>query len=78
MVVCLNDLLLSTDTTAIRHAVKDGNVGKHNKDFVPAESQDTCIKRGINSHSMKCTVVWLESLPTALQQSGLDEGTNDQ
>ncbi len=27
--VCLNDLLLSTDTTAIRQAVKEENVGKH-------------------------------------------------
>ncbi len=71
--ICLDDVLphLSADASTIKKAVKTGAVGGHNvaKDFVPPKSEDPSIRRGTNSHSRKCTIVWLEKLPTNLQQS---------
>lgn len=69
--ICLEDLAhLNFDPAVIRRCVKDYDLGKSNvtKDFVPASSTKLIIKRGVNSYSRKCTVIWLESLPKDTQE----------
>ena len=69
--VCLDDLKphLTKPPVIIRNATKSSGFGWHNiaKDFVPLESNDPVIRRGLNSHSRKCTIIWLDCLPTELQ-----------
>ena len=69
--ICLDDLAthLSTSSLDIRNAVKASGFGRHNiaKDFVPITSTNPTIKRGSNSRSRKCTIVWLDCLPQPLQ-----------
>ena len=76
--VCLDDLssILTFDPKTVRRAVKETGMGRHNKskDFVPSSSTDPVIRRQGNSHSRKCTVVWLEKLPATLQ-STIQQGT---
>ena len=76
--VCLDDIdtTLSSNPTAFRKAVKDGNLGKHNvsKDFVPLDSTNPTIRRETNSRSQKSTVIWLDKLPPNLQEK-LQKGT---
>jgi hypothetical protein len=71
--ICLDDLVshLSSSSVEIRNAVKTSGFGRHNiaKDFVPVTSTDPAIKRGSNSRSRKCTVIWLDCLPQALQDT---------
>ena len=70
--ICLDDLTphLSNSSVIIRNAVKTSGFGRHNvaKDFVPAKSRDPTIRRGCNSHSRKCTIVWLKELQQRLIQ----------
>ena len=69
--ICLDDLAthLSTSSLDIRNAIKASGFGRHNnaKDFVPITSTNPTIKRGSNSRSRKCTIVWLDCLPQPLQ-----------
>jgi len=79
--ICLDDieseLAPSATCTSIRKAVKSERIGVHGvtKDFVPPDSTCSNIKRGVNSHSRKCTVICLDQLPEWLQEQ-LVEGTN--
>lgn len=76
--ICLDDLAgnLSYSPMAIRKAVKDGQLGRHNvsKDFVPESSTNTNIRRDSNSRSRKSTVIWLGKLPAHIKGK-LQEGT---
>lgn len=69
--ICLDDIAsyLSATTKQIRESVKALGFGKNNcaKDFVPKGSTDCVVKRPSNSHSRKCTVVWLDRIPTELR-----------
>ena len=78
--ICLDDLQTSLTATpiAIRTVAKDRNMGKHDvsKDFVPVDSKNPFIRRNSNSRSRKCTVVWLEDLPSLLQERLQKVSTN--
>ena len=75
MAICLDDIgeHLQHDCNLIRQSVKENGLGKHNvaKDFVPTDSTNCKIRRGSNSHSRKCTIIWLETLPIDLQEKVL-------
>ena len=68
--ICFDDLsdALSSNPTLIRCAIKASKMGAHNiaKDFVPINSEQCDIRRGINSRSRKCTTIWLCTLPNDL------------
>lgn len=70
--VCVDDLSapLHISTDNVRRAVKESGCGKHNvaKDFLAIDSTNPVIKRGVNSRSRKCTVVFVDILPDSLQQ----------
>ena len=77
--ICLDDLpQVSTSSRDSQRAVKEGNLGKHNvaKDFVPPNSTDIVIRRGCNSKSRKCTVIWLDQLPSEIVK-GLLQGNTE-
>ena len=73
LAICLDDIssYLSSTPTKIRQAIKLAKMGNHNvaKDFVSANSNTCVVKRGVNSHSRKCTVIWLCDLPEDVRQS---------
>ena len=77
--VCFDDVTRQIPVTpaVVRDRVKGSGLGKHNisKDFLPTNSTDLTIRRGSNSRSRKCTVIWLEKLPSALKDT-LMEGEN--
>lgn len=77
--ICIDDIAsqLSFTTKQIRDSVKAKGFGSNNvaKDFVPKGSTDSVVRRPSNSHSRKCTVVWLDRIPSELQQK-LQQGNN--
>jgi len=60
--------ILTATPAAVREALKSSEMGDNHisKDFVPKRSSNCFIKRGVNSHSRKCSVVWLDALPEGL------------
>ena len=78
--ICFEDVKQHIPFTPniVRDCIKVAGLGKHNqaKDFVPLNSTDTIIRRGSNNRSRKCTVVWLERLPSTLKET-LMEGKNN-
>ena len=76
--VCFDDVTwqIPVTVTAVRDCVKQSGLGKHvSKDFLRTNSTGLTIRRGTNSRSRKCTVIWLEKLPPALKGT-LMEGEN--
>ena len=74
--MCLDDLSgkLSNSPTIVREAVKASKAGASHvaRDFVPKGSKNCAIKRGANSLSRKCTVIWMDTLPERLCLSAND------
>ena len=76
--VCLQDIeTLSTPPKELRAIVRSNALGNASraKDFVPANSTDSTVKRRTNSYSRKATVVQLDMLPPHLVQE-LKEGNH--
>ena len=67
---------LSSTTKQIKDSVKATGFGNNNisKDFVPRGSTDSVVRRPSNSYSRKCTVVWLDRIPSELREK-LQKGT---
>ena len=66
---------MAINPKVIQKAVKDGNLGEHNKakDFVPPTSTNSVIKRRVNNKSRKCTVIWMDCLPPSMKAE-LEQG----
>ena len=71
--ICLEHIkhIIPDTPTVVRECIKVAGLRKHNqaKDFVPLNSTDTVIKRGSKNQSRKCTIVWLEILPSTLREN---------
>ena len=78
--VCFKDVKSFVSSIEdIRVVVKANKMGGCNKskDFIPAGSTDTIIKRSINNtYSRKATLVWLDVLPADLVDNLLKRGKN--
>ena len=63
LAICWNAVLTSTPAV-IREALKSSGMDANHIscDFVPKNSSNFVIKRGTNSHSRKCSVVWVDKL----------------
>ena len=67
--VCWDDIShLSFPLRTIREAIKTSNIGVNHvaRDFVPKDSNNAVIKRGNNSYSRKCSIIWTDTLPQDL------------
>lgn len=69
MAVCWDDIShLSAASAIIREALKSSKMGVNHvaHDFVPKHSTNCIIKRGHNSYSRKCSILWIDALPQNL------------
>ena len=70
LAICWDDVsgILTSTPAVVREALKSSGMGANHisRDFVPKNSSNFIIKRGTNSHSQKCSVVWVDKLPEDL------------
>ena len=70
LAICWDDIYhsLSESPSVIREAIKTSKMGINHvaHDFVPKNSTDSNIKRGVNSYSRKCSVLWVDVIPKDL------------
>ena len=70
LAICFDDISsLSVSSTEVNKVVKTLKIGMTNlaKDFVPKSSKNPVIRRGSNSKSRKCTVIWTDKLSSTLK-----------
>ena len=70
LAICWDDVChsLSESPSVIREAIKMSKMGVNHvaRDFVPKNSTSSIIKRGVNSYSCKCSVLWIDTIPNDL------------